>query len=249
VVKEHVEGFQRGSHAYERGRPSYPDEAVAAIVDALGIGPGRTVVDLAAGTGKFTRLLVPSGATVVAVEPMPAMRDRLAAAVPGVDRVLDGTAESLPLPDASVDAVTVAQAFHWFDHQPALAEIARVLRPGGGLAMLWNRRDESVPWVRRMSELVRWHDHQASTYDSTDWAGIVAASGRFEPLQSARFRYEQLIDTEGLVDRALSISYVADSPAEQQAEVAAMMRDLAAGFDQPFVLPYHTLVFWCRRLS
>ena len=248
MVHEHVEGFQRGSGAYERGRPSYPADAVARIVAELGIGPGTTVVDLAAGSGKFTRLLTPTGATVMAVEPMPAMREQLVAATPGVDAI-DGTAEAIPLPDGSVDAVTVAQAFHWFDHQRALNEIARVLRPGGGLAMLWNRRDETVPWVRRMSELVGWRERQVSQYDVTDWGEVVAASGRFLPLQSAVYRFEQLLDTEGLVDRALSISYIAAASPERQAETAQQMRDLVAGFDEPFVLPYDTLVFWCTTPS
>ena len=110
------------------------------------------------------------------------MRRELEQAVPGVE-VLDGTAESIPLPDASVDVVTVAQAFHWFDAPVALDEIARVLRPGGGLAILWNERDESTPWVAEMSRIIRWHERTVSRYQHVAWAEIVAASGRFTPLQ------------------------------------------------------------------
>src|SRR5207249_290058 len=109
-------GFSAGSAAYARGRPSYPPEAVDLITTELGVGPGSKVVDLAAGTGKFTALLVPSGADVVAVEPVTQMGDELRQAVPGVE-ALEGTAEAIPLPDGSVDALTVAQAFHWFDFQ------------------------------------------------------------------------------------------------------------------------------------
>ncbi|HEX8802631.1 MAG TPA: class I SAM-dependent methyltransferase, partial [Acidimicrobiales bacterium] len=143
-------GFDANAGDYERGRPSYPAEAVALVVGRGGIGPGRRVLDLAAGTGKMTRLLLPTGADVVAVEPVAGMRaalERLAAASPGLE-VLDGTAENLPLPDGSVDAVTVAQAFHWFDPPVALAEMRRVLRPGGHLFLVWNVRDREHDWVR-----------------------------------------------------------------------------------------------------
>src|SRR5690349_9949875 len=153
IIVEAAVGFERGADDYERARPSYPDAAVDLIVDVCGLGPGVTVCDLAAGTGKLTRLLVPSGAEIVAVEPVAAMRDQLLRAVPGVE-VLDGTAETIPLGDGSVDAVTVAQAFHWFDTDRALPELRRVLRPGGHLVLIWNVRDESVDWVSRFTELL-----------------------------------------------------------------------------------------------
>lgn len=231
--------------AYERARPTYPDAAVALLVEHLGIRPGATVVDLAAGTGKLTRLLVPTGARVVAVEPVAAMREQLTVTVPGVD-VLDGTAESLPLGDASVDAVTVAQAFHWFRPAEALAELARVLRPGGGLGLLWNERDESVPWVAEMSKVMHWD--RCMPYDpSTDWPSLVAASGEFTPLERARLPHEQVLDADGLVTRVLTSSYLAAAPAEEQAVVEAGLRALVAGFDETFSLPYVTDVHWCRR--
>ena len=133
-------GFTAAAEVYERARPGYPDEAVAWVAERLGIGPGRDVLDLAAGTGKLTRQLVPLGACIVAVEPIDAMRAQLERVVPGVEAVA-GTAEAIPLPDASVDAVTCAQAAHWFRADEAAREIRRVLRPGGGLALLWNVRD------------------------------------------------------------------------------------------------------------
>ena len=132
--------FARSAAQYERARPGYAPEAVAFLVERLGLGPGRVVVDLAAGTGKLARQLVPSGARVVAVEPLAEMRSLIPAGI----EVLDGTAEAIPLPDASADAVTVAQAFHWFDAEAALREIERVLRPGGLLALVSNRRDPSA---------------------------------------------------------------------------------------------------------
>ncbi len=145
--------FAGVAELYERVRPEYPDEAVDWLVGRLGLEPGRVVVDLAAGTGKLTRRLVPSGARVVAVEPLPEMRAQLERIVPAAD-IVPGTAEELPLPDASADAVTVGQAFHWFDPEPAIAEIARVLRPGGALAPVWNIRDLSDPFQAELDELL-----------------------------------------------------------------------------------------------
>ncbi len=140
-------GFERGADDYVAARPGYPAGVVDLLAADLGLGPGADVLDLAAGTGKLTVDLVARGARVVAVEPVVAMRERLLRDVAGIE-VRDGTAEALPLEDASVDLVTVAQAFHWFDAPAALAEIRRVLRPGGGLALIWNVRDETVGWVQ-----------------------------------------------------------------------------------------------------
>ena len=243
-----AKGFGAGAASYEAARPGYPDEAVATLAEQLGIGSGTRVLDLAAGTGKFTALLVPTGAVVIAVEPVREMGDELRSAVAGVE-VLEGTAEAIPLPDASVDAVTVAQAFHWFDAPNALDEIARVLHPGGGLAMIWNRRDESVPWVKRMNELIRWHEFNFSGYDSIDWPEILAASGLYTPLQQTAFRYEQVLDRAGLEDRLRSVSYIAAMDQKERDEVVATGMQAVEGVAEPFVLPYNTLVFWCSKRS
>lgn len=241
-------GFAAGSGAYDRGRPSYPQEAVDLIVDEFGINREKTVVDLAAGTGKFTALLVPSGARVVAVEPVAEMRETLARSMPDVE-VHDGTAEQIPLPDGSADAVTVAQAFHWFDVDQALAEIARVLRLAGGLALLWNRRDESVPWVNEMSTVLEWRERypNISGYDRVDWSAIIGQSGLFTEVQRSTFNYEQELDREGLAERVRSVSYIASmEPAEQEVLVQKVLR-LVDDKPERFVLPYNTLVFWCRK--
>lgn len=244
-------GFARGAGDYEQARPSYPAAAVELVVDVLGLAPGHRVLDLAAGTGKFTRLLAPSGADLVAVEPVPAMRDELVAQVPGVE-ALDGRAEELPLGGASVDAVVSAQAFHWFDAPRALAEVHRVLRPGGRLALVWNVRNERVDWVRRFGEILVAAAGRKPYVDGTDWPAVVAEAGGFGPLQHERFTYDQPIDADLLVQRAASTSFVSALPDEPRArclhEVRALTRshpDLA-GHDT-FVFPYFTDVFWCER--
>jgi len=143
-------GFGRSAADYERGRPGYPRAAIELLAAQLGLWAGSRIVDLAAGTGKLTRVLDGRGWRVVAVEPVPEMRAQLRLAVPGVE-VLDGTAEGLPFPGESVDAVFVAQAFHWFDVEAAAAEITRVLAPGGGLGVIRNAWDRSVTWVGELS--------------------------------------------------------------------------------------------------
>jgi SAM-dependent methyltransferase len=236
-------GFGAGVDAYERGRPEYPPVVVAVLTEELGVGPGRDVLDLAAGTGKLTRPLLATGAHVVAVEPVAEMRERL----DGVE-ALDGTAEAIPLPDASVDVVTVGQAFHWFDAPAACTEISRVLRPGGGLAVLWNLRDTDVGWVRDFDATFEWERLRPYPEDG-DWAGVLAASGRFGPVTHRRLRWMQTVDADTLVDRALSTSYVATWPAERQAEVATAVRALVADFPPSFDLPHVTDVYWCTTPS
>jgi SAM-dependent methyltransferase len=248
-------GFAQNAADYERSRPSYPAAAVACIVGRARIGPGRRVVDLAAGTGKLTRLLVPSGAEVVAVEPVAAMRDELAAAVPEVPR-LDGTAEAIPLPDQSAAAITVGQAFHWFDPAPALREMHRVLEPNGCLVLTWNTRDRRHDWVRQFGELLVDGDLERpyDDYYEVDYAAVVAESGAggFSPLQQFEVEWEQPIDAELLVTRAASISVVGALPADERAVVLDRVRELTRTHPdlagrQVFGFPYTTRVFWCYR--
>ena len=238
-------GFQAGAAAYEQARPSYPDDAMRALATGLDIVPGSQVCDLAAGTGKLTRRLVELGASVVAVEPVEGMREQ-ARAVLADALVLEGTAESIPLPDASVDVVTVAQAFHWFDAPAALAEIARVVRPGGGLALVWNERDEATAWVAEMSRLIGWHERTVSRYQHVHWSEIVGASGLYTPLAEAAFSWEQPMTRDVLADRVRSISYIAVMPSTDRERLVAEVTSLVGRLPEPFGLPYICRVQWCR---
>jgi ubiquinone/menaquinone biosynthesis C-methylase UbiE len=148
-----AQGFSSVADVYERSRPGYAPEAVAWLCERLRIGCGRVVLDLGAGTGKLTRQLVFTGANLIAVEPLEEMRAELARTVPDAEAKA-GTAEQIPLADASVDAVVSAQAFHWFDTERALAEIHRVLRSGGSLGLIWNTRDLADPVQATVDEML-----------------------------------------------------------------------------------------------
>ena len=238
-------GCGRAADVYERSRPSYPPAAVARLATELRIGPGRTVLDLAAGTGKLTRLLAELGPELVAVEPSAAMREQFGAVLPTVP-VHEGTAEQIPLADESVDAVVVAQAFHWFDAARACAEIGRVLRPEGGLALVWNERDESVPWVAELTKVMHW-DVRMPYQVGTDFRTVLDESRRFTPARRERFRFEQELDRDGLCERVASTSYIASMDAAEREALLGRVRELVAEFPETFALPYVTDLFWCRR--
>jgi SAM-dependent methyltransferase len=239
-------GFERGAADYERARPSYP-QAVLDVVLAAGAdvhGRGATVVDVAAGTGKLTRQLAATDVTVIGVEPVAAMRSVLGGFAPAVA----GTAECLPLRGACAHAVTVAQAFHWFDVPRALAEIHRVLRPDGTLLMVWNERDVRVPWVMAMSEVVHAHDPGTAYEQEIDWPAAVAAAGGFTPLVRTDVDNPQRdVDAETVVARALSTSYVAAAGDAVRTQVARDVRAIVAGLGERFDLPYVTTIFTCYR--
>ncbi|MDQ1396816.1 MAG: hypothetical protein QOG64_2075 [Acidimicrobiaceae bacterium] len=248
TIHEKANAFGPAASAYERGRPTYPDAAVAWLSERLDLRPGRAVVDLAAGTGKLTRLLVATGASIIAVEPVAGMRDELAARVPGIE-IVDGTAESMPLPDGSADAVTAAQAFHWFDGKRALTELHRVLRPGGGLAPLWNRRDLSQPLQQALHDIVDRHRGTTPSHGSGAWRIAFEDTELFTPLEERRFPFVQELDADGLVDRVVSTSIIAALPQGERDAIARQVRALADDEGGRVSLHYETEVFVCRRRS
>jgi SAM-dependent methyltransferase len=188
------------AEAYERARPGYPEDAVRWLA---GDEPAD-VVDLGAGTGKLTRTLIALGHRVTAVEPLAEMRELLRAAAPRAT-ALEGNAEAIPLPDTGADVVTCAQAFHWFDHEMALREIARVLRPGGRLALVWNRRDDRELWVNELSDAGVGRE----TVETTDVDEPLAASGLFGPVERGTFSFVQALDRVTLLELVVSRSYCA----------------------------------------
>jgi SAM-dependent methyltransferase len=226
---------------YERARPGYPDKAVAWAAERLGIGPGRDVLDLAAGTGKLTRQLVLFGARIVAVEPIAAMRAELQRVVPGVE-ALHGTAEAIPLPDRSIDAVTCAQAFHWFRAEDAVPEIRRVLRPGGGVALLWNGRDLDDEKHAHVDQLLAPHRQEFPSGED-HWRGVLG------PLEHRRWHFTQTLTLDEYVDRVASTSFVGAMSSERRREFLADVRDALSPFDEPLELRYLTDVYVWEALG
>lgn len=238
-------GFTTGVGAYERARPGYPAALVEVLVADAGLVEGATVVDLAAGTGKLTRLLSPSGARLTAVEPVPAMAATLRLACPGVP-VVAGLAERLPLAGASVDLVTVAQGFHWFDADAAFAECRRALRPGGWLALIWNERDETVPWVKTFGDVLDTHGGGRPYVRDRDWGELARAAG-FEHVATRRFSNPFLTDRAGVVERAASTSYIAALPDDRREVALAAIAELVEPMDEPITYPHLTDLTLARR--
>ena len=244
-------GFSSAAASYDEGRPTYPPAAVARLARELHLQRDRVVLDLAAGTGKLTALLVGTGATVVAVEPIAEMRAVLERALPDV-RAVPGTAEAIPLDAGFVDAVTVGQAFHWFQGDGALAEIHRVLRPDGGLGLLWNDRDTSAGWVVRLTEIMEPHRDDVPTYRSVAWRDAFERTRLFGPLAHAETTHVHRLTPEGVVARVASVSYVATLPEPERERVLAEVRDLLATDPETrgraeVELPYRTDVYWAKR--
>jgi SAM-dependent methyltransferase len=201
--------FGAVADAYDRARPTYPTDAAAWLV-----GTGRTVLELGAGTGKLTEALAPLAGRLLATDPLPPMLRHLVRRVPSVP-VAVAAAERIPLPSRSVDVVVAGQAFHWFDLDTALPEIARVLRPGGEVALVWNLRDERIPWVRRLSAAL------GGPEPPSDPMQGLLGSGLFGFVDTARFRSWHRLDGDGLRDLVRSRSYIAVLPQVEQDAVLA----------------------------
>ena len=234
--------FASVADEYELGRPEYPAAVAGALQAELGLGPQATVLDLAAGTGKLTRALLAAGLDVVAVEPQQALRERLAASV-GAERVRDGLAEAIPLPDGSVAAVTVADAIHWFDHAAALAEIARVLENGGSLAVLTTVPDWSgASWSEEVGallvELRPVHPH----FEGPPWQQAVRESGLFEEPRELRVTWSRDASPERMVAHVGSISWIAALEEPERAATLARVATLIENGTTPGQLPIHVVI-------
>lgn len=246
------QGFGTEAETYERSRPSYPPDAVAWLVGALGIEPGATVVDLAAGTGKLTRLLTPTGAAVIAVEPVGGMRDALRAVLPEIP-VMGGSAEAMPIAGGALDALTVAQAFHWFDADAAFAEFARVLHPGGRVGLVWNARDRSVDWVDRLWSIMDRVEKRAPWRDHEQWRdSALGDRPGFGPMHDATFRHAQTLTPDLVVDRFRGVSHVAVLPDDQRDVVLAEVREVLDTHPEirgrtELAIPYRLDAYWCER--
>jgi SAM-dependent methyltransferase len=237
-----AQSFAGVADAYERGRPDYPPAVVGALAAELQIPPAAPVLDLGAGTGKLTQALAAAGFDVVAVEPQEPLREVLAAKV-GAERVKEGTAEAIPLPDDSVAAVTVADAFHWFDQATALNEIRRVLRPGGGLAILFNVPDwNEASWAEEVGSLLTERRPEHPGFDGRPWREAVReAPGWTEP-REVRVTTNQPASTERLLDFVASTSWVAAMSDTERSEVLARIEDIVRQSEMPAEMPVQVII-------
>jgi SAM-dependent methyltransferase len=246
-------GFEAAVEHYERGRPSYPDDAVTYLVNELGIREGTDVVDLGAGTGKFTELIVLTGARITGLEPVASMRAALERNCPTIS-VVDGTAESIPATDDSFDAAVAASAFHWFDGERAVPEVHRVLRPRAGLGLIWNARDQSSDWSERLTEIFdELAGPDAPRYRSGQWReAFEKRSDLFGPLHHRVAYHVHHVTPSAFLDRVLSVSYVAAASEAQRERVRFEVAELLSTDPElrdrdEIVMPYRTDVFWTRR--
>jgi SAM-dependent methyltransferase len=227
--------FGVAADVYERARPLYPDVAIDWLLPA----GAHTVLDLGAGTGKLTRALAARDLETIAVEPLAEMRTNLAWAVPDA-RILDGTAEAIPLDDDSVDLITVAQAWHWVDPERATAEAARVLRPGGTLALAWNKRDERVDWVARLGKVMGSGDGELIDMEA------VEIGPPFGPTETFVTDWTRPMDVDLLVEMAASRSYIITATPRRRKEILDGIRVLVeeeAHLGHEFDFPYRTYCF------
>jgi SAM-dependent methyltransferase len=219
-------GFARATAVYQRARPGYPAATVRWLTRQLGLRSGTTVLDLAAGTGKLTRALPATGATVIAVEPVGPMVAELVTSVRDVLPVA-ATAQALPFADGAADAITVAQAFHWFATDAALGEMVRVLTPDGAIGLVWNHRTLDDPLQHAVEQIITPHRRDTPSHASGRWRAVVEASPVVEVAATHAVPHDVATDADGLVDRVLSTSYIAALPAAARADVAARVRGLA----------------------
>ena len=231
--------FASVADAYERGRPEYAPAAIGATAAELGIGPGDPVLDLAAGTGKLTTALVDYGFDVLAVEPQEQLRRVLVEKV-GPARVRAGIAEQIPLEDGSLAAVMIADAFHWFDRPRALAEIHRVLVPGGGLALFNTVPDWSgASWAHELGTLVAGTRPEHPNFDGRPWQEFVREADGFSEPRQVRVTTFSPADTEGVLAHMASISWIAGLPVSERSDVLARMRAIVEGGETPEQFALH----------
>jgi SAM-dependent methyltransferase len=247
-----AEGFARGAQTYARGRPDFPPAVREWLRDDLGARAGKSVLELGAGTGKFTKYLLETEANVTALDPVAEMLDQLQRALPNTN-TLRASAMSIPLRDNTIDVSVCAQAFHWFANATALNEMRRVLKPSGILGLIWNVRDASVDWVNGLTKLIAPYEGDAPRYDHGEWRALFPAEG-FTPLVERRMPHGHTGSPEQvIVDRIASISFIAALEDAERQRLLTRVRELIAATPalagrSEVTFPYVTMAYHCARL-
>lgn len=247
-----VSGFAQAASYYSRGRPGYPEALAEWLRGPIALGPGKMLIELGAGTGQCTLLLIHTGAHVLAVEPAAQMRSQFLSAYPE-GRIVAGSAQAIPAPSASADAVVCAQSFHWFAQEASLAEIARVLKTQGVLALIWNVPDERVDWVADICEILDPVERTAPCqYKRGTWQKVFP-DRRFTSLQRAEFlHWHRGSPEEVIIQRAASLSYVANLEAAHREAIIDQLRGFIRSHPAltnrlMIDFPYRTFAYHCQR--
>lgn len=246
-----AQGFEKAGDSYHRGRPEFPPEAIKYLIEVLGISPQTHLVDLGAGTGKLTQILVPTQAHITAVEPVDGMRKKFEGLLPTVP-VLNGTAENIPIDTNTVDVLVVGQAFHWFNGGMALKEIHRILKDRGGLGLIWNVRDESQDWVAQWTTLIDTYAGNTPQYRTFAWKTCFETTDLFSSLNLKTFRFVQKINSETLLDRVRSTSFISALEDQARESLLRQVKKLLETHPQTrekkiFEMPYRTDVYSCFK--
>ena len=245
-------GFSRSGNLYDGGRADYPHTAISQLLQGLNVSESSKVLELAAGTGKFTKQILPYVQNIIAVEPVYEMRKKFSKQLPDI-QIVDGTAEKIPFADSTFDFVFVATAFHWFDYEKAIQEIHRVLKPKGGLGLIWNTWSKDIipPWLKEIREVIEPYSKKAPRYKSMQWREAFYKTTLFTPLEERVYGHPVRLDINGVCNRMLSISFIAALPEEQFKEVERQLRTILKKHKTPqdyFEMPYQTDIFWCRKI-
>jgi ubiquinone/menaquinone biosynthesis C-methylase UbiE len=253
-VHKTAQAYNKVSNAYERGRPEYTEESVTALTKALGVRPESRVIDLGAGTGKFTKHLLRVCPQLKAVEPVAAFREKLRDLL-SEGSVLEGSAEILPFADESLDAVVVANAFHWFDAPKALKEIHRVLKPGGGLGLIWlNDGVFTSDWGKEIDKMIAPFESAAPQRETGEWRRAFNETSLFTPLQESTFKHIRETTPDLVVDRVGSLSFIAALSESEYVTLLKRIKELVA--THPKTLGQSILsvdcttdIYWCFKLA
>lgn len=246
-------GDELEASAYEKGGPDYPETAIAHFISALKLEPGKGVLDLAAGTGKLSKALQASGVSLLGVEPVLGMRKVFAEELPEIS-ILEGCAESIPLEDGALDCVVVGTAFHWFDGEKALKEIARVLKPRGKLGLIWNIFDKQAAWVAEVRALLEEEaPEQNRTHDSLGWKSAFDESTLFGPLLHLSYSYCYPGSAQDVINRIFSPKVLGLLSSKKREEIVFRVMQIldthpATRGRETFDIPYRIEIYWTQKL-